>query len=399
MRFIASALFYSAVFAIPTIEAKGAKFFTSDGDQFYVKGVAYQHSITDVNNLVNGDQCKIDAPLIKELGANVVRVYSVDPTLNHDTCMNAFADAGIYVLVDMSTPTFSINRADPSWTKELRNAFAQVVDGFQQYDNLLGFFAGNEIVNDVKSTGAAAYAKAVIADMKAYRDLMQYRKIPIGYSASDGESIRLLQQNYFDCGSDAIAADFYAFNRYSWCNDSSFTESGYDKMYDDADGYNIPIFLSETGCVTGSGNTPLRTFDDQVAILGRQMNDRYSGNIIYEWTQEASNYGLVSYKSSATGTPSLMGDYTRLKSQWATLSPAGVKASNYNPSLTRRNCPEFTSGTWSIQAKAAIPTVGTSGFTAPSSLRSTRSATRTGSGSQSTPVIASGGAKSTSTQN
>jgi hypothetical protein len=30
------------VVAIPTITAKGSKFFTSDGDQFYVKGIAYQ---------------------------------------------------------------------------------------------------------------------------------------------------------------------------------------------------------------------------------------------------------------------------------------------------------------------------------------------------------------------
>ncbi len=28
--------------AIPTIEASGNKFFTSDGDQFFIKGVAYQ---------------------------------------------------------------------------------------------------------------------------------------------------------------------------------------------------------------------------------------------------------------------------------------------------------------------------------------------------------------------
>lgn len=66
--------------------------------------------LTNLNGLTNGDQCKIDAKLIGELGANVVRVYSVDPTLNHDACMNAFAENGIYVIVDMSTPTYSINR-------------------------------------------------------------------------------------------------------------------------------------------------------------------------------------------------------------------------------------------------------------------------------------------------
>lgn len=66
--------------------------------------------VNNLNVLTNGDQCKIDAKLIGELGANVVRVYSVDPTLEHDECMKAFDDAGIYVIVDMSTPVYYINR-------------------------------------------------------------------------------------------------------------------------------------------------------------------------------------------------------------------------------------------------------------------------------------------------
>lgn len=66
--------------------------------------------VSDQNGLVNGDQCAIDAKLISALGANVVRAYTVDPTLDHSKCMQAFADVGIYVLVDMSTPTYAINR-------------------------------------------------------------------------------------------------------------------------------------------------------------------------------------------------------------------------------------------------------------------------------------------------
>jgi len=40
---------------------------------------------------------------MKELGANAIRVYHVDPKQNHDSCMNTFADAGIYTLIDMDT--------------------------------------------------------------------------------------------------------------------------------------------------------------------------------------------------------------------------------------------------------------------------------------------------------
>ena len=37
--------------ALPTIEIKGSKFFTSDGDQFYIKGVAhYPRNQTTTNH-------------------------------------------------------------------------------------------------------------------------------------------------------------------------------------------------------------------------------------------------------------------------------------------------------------------------------------------------------------
>lgn len=40
---------------------------------------------------------------MKDLGANTIRVYHVDPTADHSGCMNAFSDAGIYVFVDLDT--------------------------------------------------------------------------------------------------------------------------------------------------------------------------------------------------------------------------------------------------------------------------------------------------------
>lgn len=36
-----------------------------------------------------------------DLGANAIRVYHVDPTGDHDGCMKAFEDAGIYLFVDL----------------------------------------------------------------------------------------------------------------------------------------------------------------------------------------------------------------------------------------------------------------------------------------------------------
>ena len=87
--------------AIPTIEAVGNKFFTSEGKQFFIRGVAYQ--LIPEDPLIDTEQCARDAKLMKELGANTIRVYHVDPNGDHDGCMSAFADAGIYAMIDMDT--------------------------------------------------------------------------------------------------------------------------------------------------------------------------------------------------------------------------------------------------------------------------------------------------------
>lgn len=40
---------------------------------------------------------------MSELGANAIRVYHVDASADHKGCMSAFADAGIYLFVDLDT--------------------------------------------------------------------------------------------------------------------------------------------------------------------------------------------------------------------------------------------------------------------------------------------------------
>ena len=38
-----------------------------------------------------------------DLGANTIRVYHVDATADHDDCMTAFAEQGIYLFLDLDT--------------------------------------------------------------------------------------------------------------------------------------------------------------------------------------------------------------------------------------------------------------------------------------------------------
>lgn len=53
---------------------------------------------TFVDPLALPDACARDLPFLKDLGINAIRIYSVDSSLNHDACMKAFSDAGIYTL-------------------------------------------------------------------------------------------------------------------------------------------------------------------------------------------------------------------------------------------------------------------------------------------------------------
>ena len=38
---------------------------------------------------------------METLGANAIRVYHVDESADHDGCMKAFADVGIYAMIDL----------------------------------------------------------------------------------------------------------------------------------------------------------------------------------------------------------------------------------------------------------------------------------------------------------
>lgn len=75
-------------------------------------GIAYQLISTDP--LVDTDQCKRDAKQMQDLGANAIRVYHVDPTADHKGCMSAFADAGIYLFVDLDDFPTQIQPVCPS---------------------------------------------------------------------------------------------------------------------------------------------------------------------------------------------------------------------------------------------------------------------------------------------
>jgi hypothetical protein len=247
---------------VDPIVIKGSKFFYGgNGTQFFMRGVAYQQEYSTNSSsaaseagghykdpLADVDGCKRDIPILEELRTNTIRVYAIDPTANHDECMSMLQDAGIYVVADLSQPDASIIRNSPSWDDELYARYAEVIDAMAPYNNTLGFFAGNEVSNQPNNTDASAFVKAAVRDMKAYIKEQDYRPIGVGYATNDDGEIRDDMAAYFDCGDRESAIDFWGYNIYSWCGDSSYTKSGYDVQTKNFEQYDVPVFFAEYGC-------------------------------------------------------------------------------------------------------------------------------------------------------
>ncbi|KAL6855319.1 hypothetical protein ACO1O0_006460 [Amphichorda felina] len=359
--------------AVDPIEVAGNKFFNKDGSQFFIKGVSYQLRPDDP--LVDTEQCRRDVKLMKELGANALRVYHVDADADHDGCMETFADAGIYLLIDLDTFDTYITPHD---------RFAQVMDAFEKYGNVLAFFVGNENIAKKEDSTGAPFIKAAVRDMKAYRDSKGYRKIPIGYSAADIKELRPMLQDYLTCGGNSSeTVDFFGLNSYSWCDPSTYEQSSYRQLQEHAKDFPVPIFLTETGC-----NVPgPRLWGDQEAVFGEDMASDWSGAIVYEWIQEQNGYGIVSYGPpvgdpgrsdesvfdnwTRRGTPTPVSpDFGNLKTRWADARPTGVSRGEYDPEghVSTRACPTSTEGGWwQVDGDVRLPALDET-MTAPSRL-------------------------------
>ncbi|KAL3479522.1 Glucanosyltransferase-domain-containing protein [Aspergillus californicus] len=354
-----AALFTSSVLAadVDPIVIQGSKFFYKSNDtQFYMRGVAYQQeysgSKSSSNNykdpLSDADACKRDVPYLEKLNANTIRVYAIDPKADHTECMNLLSNAGIYVIADLSSPDESIVRNDPKWDYDLYTRYASVVDELAQYSNVIGFFAGNEVSNNPKTTDASAFVKAAVRDMKAYIKAKNYRPMGVGYATNDDSSIRVDMADFFNCGEEVDGIDFWGYNVYSWCGDSNYEKSGYKSRTDEFRDYSVPVFFAEYGC---NDVTP-RKFTEVEALYGDQMAEVWSGGIVYMYFQEANNYGLVSIDNGEVKTRE---DYSYLSKQLASATPTGTKKGDYKPTNTAlASCPAVNNN-WQATASPLPP--------------------------------------------
>lgn len=58
--------------------------------------------------------------------------------------------------LDLSLPlNGSIDRSSPSWSTNLLNEYIETIDAFKNYENVLGYNVGNEVINLASNTNAA----------------------------------------------------------------------------------------------------------------------------------------------------------------------------------------------------------------------------------------------------
>lgn len=314
---------------------------------FFVRGVDYQpggssgyDSKSGKDALSDAETCARDTFVFQQLGINTIRIYSLNPDVNHDECMTILNNAGIYVILDVNSGEWGehLNRADPSGSYQdyyLKRVF-KFIEAFKGYPNVLGFFSGNEVINDEENYAEInpPYIRAVQRDMKEYIAKHAKRDIPVGYSAADNVELRVATFDYLQCNSldgskvnselQTSKSDFYGLNTYEWCSGiSDWTSSGYDKLNATFSDASIPAIFSEFGCNTKAE----RSFDEVSQGLYGGLIDSFSGGLVYEYGEEANKYGLV--KIDDDGNIEYKADLENLKKQyeqvdWPTIHESDV---------------------------------------------------------------------------
>ncbi|KAF8973849.1 glycoside hydrolase family 72 protein [Flammula alnicola] len=331
-----TAFLATSVQAVSNITRTGRYLYDSSGTRFYIKGIAYQEQgavvasadnpfgepSTFIDPLALGTACTRDIPFLQQLGVNAIRVYSVNSSLNHDACMSALSQAGIYTIIDLALPlNGSIDRVSPSWSTNLLDQYISTIDAFSKYDNVLAFNVGNEVVIQ-NSTQVAPFVKAAARDTKAYLKSKGSSAL-VGYAAINGDSSwRGELANFLTCdpsggNSDSTSIDLYGLNDYEWCGNSTF-QASYSATTTAFANYNVVAYFSEFGCIT----SPPRLWTEAIALFGSDMNTVWSGGIAFSYFPAQSaqgQFGMVTISTDST-TVTTSADFTQLKTEYGLVS-------------------------------------------------------------------------------
>ncbi|KAI5449931.1 1,3-beta-glucanosyltransferase [Naganishia albida] len=365
----ALSLLATTTLALPSITRTGKYLYDPSGSRFYIKGVAYQPqgelSASSAANAENGNfpepssyvdplssgaNCTRDLPYLQQLGVNALRVYSVNPELNHDDCMRTFNENGIYVLLDVSLPlNGSIDRASPTWSTNLLDAYITTIDKFLAYENVLAFNVGNEVINLPSNTDAAPFVKAAARDVKAYLRSRNSAAL-VGYSSVDGErDFRDPLAHYLTCGNDTVSLDIYGLNNYEWCGASTYQASGWETIVNDFENLNVAAYMSEYGCITN----PPRLWQEVGSLYSQPTTDVFSGGIAFSYFPTSDGYGMVTFSGTDGQQVETSDDFTRLATQLKNITSPPNTPTQGSVQSTQGICPTAENATF--QASEVLP--------------------------------------------
>jgi len=225
-----------------------------------------------------------------------------------------------------------------------------VMEQFSGYDNTLAFLSGNEVIHEKGSEKQSpVYIKAVNRDMRAYMKKHLPRNIPIGYSNADHIEFRVSLANYMQCGDEGYV-DFFGVNSYQWCGENTFKGSGYDTLVEAYSNYTLPVFFSEFGC----NEVRPRLWQEVDALYSDKMTGVFSGGLVYEFTQEKADYGIVqlSGKGSGKGDAQILEEFDPLAKAFKRADPKIPSNLEIAPRPKKCNKPTDYPG---ITAKMELP--------------------------------------------
>ncbi|KAG1749607.1 carbohydrate-binding module family 43 protein/Glycoside hydrolase family 72 protein [Suillus paluster] len=361
--------FLTGVDAIQTVSRNGRYLYTADGNRFYIKGVAYQEQgavVADASNpflepstfidpLADGTACTRDLPYLQQLGVNAIRAYSVNSSLNHDSCMQTFSNAGIYTIIDLSLPgNGSIDRNSPSWTTNLLDVYIETISAFSKYNNVLAYNVGNEVVIAPNGTAAATFVKAAARDVKSYLNSIKSSAL-VGYASIDGDSTWLAPlANYLSCdpsgsNSGAAAIDLFGLNNYEWCGNSTY-QASYANTEAEFAAYNVAAYFSEFGCIT----SPPRLWTEVGALLSSEMSPVWSGGVAFSYfpaTSVQGQFGMVTISTDGK-TVTTSSDFSNLQTQYTAASPPNSPVQSAAGAASYPSCPQQSSN---MLASSTLP--------------------------------------------
>ncbi|CAB9521591.1 3-beta-glucanosyltransferase [Seminavis robusta] len=302
----------------PPAVIKGNKIFVSTtGEYLPIKGINYYPRPNDGDLVLGNSQdfyseefrssWERDIAHFQNLGINAIRLYAVNPGLNHDGFMCALKAAGIYVIVGLAADceNCAVQWQDPPncYPLRLQQRGQFIIQQFARYENVLGFSAGNEVsLSAYSDKGNLPCQKKFIRDMRAFIQQCAassgMRHIPVGVIFADHD--REIKAQYYNCRSDPQddleEAEFLGINSYLHC-DGSATDIdeliGYKTLLAGFQswGLTVPALWTEFGCLNDSFETigdhqAQRNFLQVDALFSPEYREVFNGGFVFEYSTE-----------------------------------------------------------------------------------------------------------------